>query len=624
MQTCPACGRSNRASAQFCGSCRAPLQIQSCPACGQTNRVNAKHCGRCGTQLIQVCAHCNQQNRRQSVICQNCGKGLVALCPHCQTQNKPGARYCKRCASNLQFPGAPQQRAGTGNLSGLLRGRYQITRKLAQGGQGAVYQIKDIAMNTDLALKEMSLSAVEPGELAEAVEAFHREADLLRQLSHPNLARAIDQFSHAGAEYLVMELVQGETLDDISAGGVLAERDVLGLAFQLCDVLGYLHQQKPPVIYRDLKPANIMVETGSGLVKLIDFGIVRFHKPGKGQDTKFLGTPGFSPPEQYGNGQTDARSDIFALGVTLHVLLTSYDVSQNPWSYPLVSTLNSNISKGLEQAIDKATQTNMGDRYQSMAEMRDALMTCKGAKRVAASLPSGKTSAPKAIPQVTALPAPSPPRNIPSPRQTRQSPFGPSSPPTVTVLPKSMRIQVTHKQTKTEKLVVASINGHPVQGQVLSSDSWIRPLAESFVAASEQIEVELQSDHVQMPTRIQRPLPNFLRQAWEWAEDRGASRRPWDDLDDLGMTLAAGLPALIVGGVGQVLLWLVYRHAYYWVPGPLVLSGAVEVSYPGGSEVIPVDMEVLPGFWQKMPLWSASVLAVAAEIGLIGVLFSLL
>ena len=212
---------------------------------------------------------------------------------------------------------------------------------------------------------------------------FRREAALLAALHHPNLVQVIDHFSAPGPpprEYLVMECVAGETLDAwIGRSGRTPAR-VLPVALELCAVLDYLHSRTPPIIYRDLKPSNVMIEAAAsgsgGRVKLIDFGIARFYKPGKQKDTTMMGTPGFAPPEQYGRGQTDARSDLFSLGVTLHVLLTGYDVEQSPWSYPPVRTLNAAVSPTLERVIAKATAMNVADRYQSAAELRAALAAC--------------------------------------------------------------------------------------------------------------------------------------------------------------------------------------------------------------------------------------------------------
>lgn len=245
---------------------------------------------------------------------------------------------------------------------------------------GSVYVTGDVQQPGRLwALKEMDLSALDQADRQGAVADFRREATLLRTLRHTNLVQVVDHFAAGDKEYLVMEYVQGEILPTYMRQRGGTETQLLPIALQICDVLEYLHARTPPIIYRDLKPSNVMVETGTGQVKLIDFGIARFYKPGKQKDTHMLGTPGFAPPEQYGNGQTDARSDIFALGVTLHVLLTGYDVEQTPWHYPPVRTLNPEVSPQFEQIIAKATAMRVDQRYQTTAEMRAAFLTPHGA-----------------------------------------------------------------------------------------------------------------------------------------------------------------------------------------------------------------------------------------------------
>lgn len=243
---------------------------------------------------------------------------------------------------------------------------------------GCVYAVSDERQaGAVAALKEIDLAAIDPAEQQEAIADFRREATLLHTLSHPNLVKVIEYFSDGGKEYLVMEYVRGETLDAHLRQGPRTEARVLPIALQLCDVLDYLHSRTPPIIYRDLKPSNAMIDAATGAVKLIDFGIARFYKPGKQKDTKMMGTPGFAPPEQYGQGQTDARSDIFALGATLHVLLTDYDVEQTPWNYPPVTALNPQVSPALERIICRATEMHVARRYQSVAELRSALLACR-------------------------------------------------------------------------------------------------------------------------------------------------------------------------------------------------------------------------------------------------------
>lgn len=267
---------------------------------------------------------------------------------------------------------------GTGMLpqNVLLQNRYSIIKKIGQGGFGAVYQATDQRLNKTWAIKEMSDAAIsDPFEKAKAVKAFQEETQLLVQLNHPNIPRVTDSFAQNNKHYMVMEFVPGETLQHRldSQLSPCSEQEVCQWADQLCDVLTYLHHQNPPVIFRDLKPENIML-TPQGRVKLIDFGIARFFKIGKPGDTVPMGTSGYAAPEQYGTDQTDARSDIYSLGVVLHQALTGYDPTVTPFALPPVRQLNSSVSLELEQIIATATNTDRLQRFQSVDQFRQALL----------------------------------------------------------------------------------------------------------------------------------------------------------------------------------------------------------------------------------------------------------
>lgn len=253
----------------------------------------------------------------------------------------------------------------------ILQSRYRIIRLLGQGGMGAVYLAEDQNLPGRLvAVKENSETS------SSAQDQFEREALILARLKHQNLPQVTDHFvdSLSGRQYLVMEYVEGEDLEQIlSLRGPLPETEVLGWVDQVIDALEYMHSQNPPVIHRDIKPANIKL-TIEGTVKLIDFGIVRFFKPGQTKDTAALGTPGYAAPEQYGTGQSDARTDIYSLGVTLHQLLTGHDPVTAPFNLPPVRKLNPDVSPHVESAIRKATQANRDDRFQTVAELRKALI----------------------------------------------------------------------------------------------------------------------------------------------------------------------------------------------------------------------------------------------------------
>jgi len=258
----------------------------------------------------------------------------------------------------------------------VLQGRYVIVHRVGKGGMGAVYQAVDLRLPGKLwAIKEMSDAAItNPLEKQAVVQAFQREAQLLATLDHANLPKVSDYFNEGGKHYLVMDFIQGLTLESLMArqGGPLPLDRVVDLALQLCDALDYLHRRQPPIIFRDLKPANAMIDD-EGRVKLIDFGIARLFQPGKGRDTQAMGTPGYAAPEQYGTGQTDARSDIYALGVTLHHLLTQHDPALTPFHLPPARVLNPAVPPGLSDLIVQATQPDPVHRFQTVRALRSAM-----------------------------------------------------------------------------------------------------------------------------------------------------------------------------------------------------------------------------------------------------------
>jgi serine/threonine protein kinase len=253
----------------------------------------------------------------------------------------------------------------------VLKRRYRILRKVAQGGMGAVYESTDVQspVGNRYAIKEISPAALPPGERTQAVADFRREAQMLARLQHDNLVTVVETFEELGKHFLVMEFVPGRTLLNVldMAGGPLPEERVLVWARQIIDVMQYLHLQDPPIIYRDLKPANVMLIEGSvEKIKLIDFGIARLHKTGKTSDTEAFGTAGYAPPEQYGKGQTDMRSDIYALAATLHHLLTNRDPSLNPFNWLSIRRYNPGVSNRVDTAIMQALNLDPQKRFQSV------------------------------------------------------------------------------------------------------------------------------------------------------------------------------------------------------------------------------------------------------------------
>ncbi|MBA3943672.1 MAG: serine/threonine-protein kinase [Herpetosiphonaceae bacterium] len=258
-------------------------------------------------------------------------------------------------------------------LDQLITGRYQQGRLLGSGGMGAVYLAEDVRLRREVAIKICSTRGLPPNEAQAAADLFQSEALTLARLRHPGLTAVWDYFNEGEDWYLVMEYVPGITLRDllVQQGGRLAQQKVSSYAGQLCDVLNYLHTRTPPVVFRDLKPSNIMVMPDDTL-KLIDFGIARLFSPGKHADTAQFGTPGYAPPEQYG-GQTEPRSDVYSLGVVVHQMLTGYAPAGSAFLVPAASAIDATIAPAVEDVLGKATAPELADRFPSVADFCVAL-----------------------------------------------------------------------------------------------------------------------------------------------------------------------------------------------------------------------------------------------------------
>lgn len=269
-----------------------------------------------------------------------------------------------------------------------LAERFQIQRIVGQGGMGRVYLARDLRLAGKVwAIKEMSDAGVtDPVEKQRAIAGFQRESQILATLNHPNIPRVIDSFQQGSKHYIVTEFVDGSTLYDLlqAQGRPFSEGDVRLWLEQLCSALSYLHACTPPIIFRDLKPQNIMVDR-VGQVKLIDFGIARCFQLGKAKDTMQLGTPGYAAPEQHGHSQTDVRSDVYALGVTLHQLLTGHDPTQTPYNLPPIRSLIPSPSSAMEQIVARATALRPQDRWQSISEIQAVLRAGSAATPVQGS-----------------------------------------------------------------------------------------------------------------------------------------------------------------------------------------------------------------------------------------------
>ncbi len=275
------------------------------------------------------------------------GKATGLFCGQCGCANPLYAKFCRFCghailpeadsvSSSSQILSAPVavvSPPAVASLGRLLKRRYRIVDQIGSGGYGKVYRAIDTEfMDRRVAVKEMIQQGLSPKELADASESFKREAVLLATLTHPNLPSIYDYFSENGNWYLVMSFIEGETLESYARrrGRIFPVEKVLSIAIQLATVLSFLHTRKPTIIFRDLKPSNVM-RTPEGQLYLIDFGIARHFKLGQVKDTMILGSPGYAAPEQYGSTQTTPQTDVYSFGVMLHQLLTGIDPALTPF-----------------------------------------------------------------------------------------------------------------------------------------------------------------------------------------------------------------------------------------------------------------------------------------------------
>lgn len=257
-------------------------------------------------------------------------------------------------------------------VGAVVDGKYEILKQIGKGGMSVVYLAMDKRLNKQWAVKEIKKTA--SGKNDEIIiNSLLAEANLMKRLDHPALPRIVDIIDNNQTIYVVMDYIEGESLDKILLEyGAQSQDIVIDWGKQLCDALAYLHSQKPPIIYRDMKPANIMLKP-EGNIKVIDFGIAREYKEQNLADTTVLGTKGYAPPEQSGSRQTDARSDIYAFGMTMHHLLTGVDPRPADYLYAPIRQWNPELDEGLETLIDKCTALDPDDRYQNCNELMYAL-----------------------------------------------------------------------------------------------------------------------------------------------------------------------------------------------------------------------------------------------------------
>ncbi|MBA2679008.1 MAG: protein kinase [Ktedonobacteraceae bacterium] len=345
------------------------------------------------------------------------------FCGTCGAQNADTNAFCFACGRSLAGLGAtPAAPTLTGRLPAqtLLKKRYRILNTVGRGGMGAVYVAEDIQLGNRLvAVKEMSQNSLYPNQIPDAIESFKREAHLLAGLQHPNLPSIHDYFDESNRWYLVMDFIQGDTLQaylDHAQDKRLPVEECVKIGIELCNVLDYLHAHKPPIIFRDLKPLNIM-RTPGGQIYLIDFGIARHFKQGQAKDTVASGSAGYAPPEQHGRAQTTERSDIYSLGATLHQMLSGHDPTSTPFLFPPLQSLVPTLPPVLAILITQMLDMNESRRPASIREVKQELEQI--GKSSQSSLHTPVSNAPSSATPATPLSTSTP--NVLSNKQKKRS-----------------------------------------------------------------------------------------------------------------------------------------------------------------------------------------------------------
>lgn len=259
----------------------------------------------------------------------------------------------------------------------VIDGKYEILTLIGQGGMSKVYLAMDRRLNKQWAVKEIQKRARDKNNEV-VVQSAIAEANMIKQLDHSAIVRIVDIIENSDVIYIVEDYIEGETLNaKLEESGAQPQELVVEWAKQICGAFEYLHTRKPPIIYRDMKPSNVMLKP-DGNIKIIDFGIAREYKEQSLADTVSLGTKGYAAPEQFGGkGQTDARTDIYCLGVTLYHLVTGHSPCDPPYEIYPIRYWNPQLDPGLEAVIEKCTQLNPADRYQTCAELLFALQHYK-------------------------------------------------------------------------------------------------------------------------------------------------------------------------------------------------------------------------------------------------------
>ncbi|MCE1246477.1 MAG: protein kinase [Firmicutes bacterium] len=381
---CPDCGFKNRDGAKFCGSCGRTMKdlpgFKPAGSSGKAGIVPDPTVPRPPAKKQQVAANIPDQ----TYVSQQAAKPAKKAQPAQQTpppRQVPTPPVQAPPIQPVTYPppdsdgtDAPPPFSQSGNLidGTILDRRYKVTKHIATGGMGAVYKGEDVRLKTTIAIKEMLDFFTTPDERNYAVQRFSEEALLLADLRHPNIPRVTDNFIENGRYYLIMDFVEGISAEKAlrnNQGFGLPEKKVVHWAVQICDVLNYLHTRTPPIIYRDMKPSNIMICEGDKAM-VVDFGIARHFAPQR--PGTMIGTHGYAPPEQY-KGNTEPKSDVYALAATMHHLLSGNDPTKGvPFSFQPIRYWRRDVSEDMERILIKALQNRPEARYNA-GELKEEL-----------------------------------------------------------------------------------------------------------------------------------------------------------------------------------------------------------------------------------------------------------
>lgn len=292
---------------------------------------------------------------------------MPLFCSNCGNSNADMAKFCSGCGNSLT---GGSSNKGILSMGTKLDRRYEIISLIKSGGMGSVYKAKDTRLKRVCAVKEMLGQYKTPEEEQYAIKRFEEEAYILANLVHGNLPAVIDYFIENGRYYLVMDFIAGTDLGEmlkIDGDPGIGEKKLVGYAIQILDVLDYLHNQNPPIVYRDIKPSNIMIRSSDDKAILIDFGIARAVRTDSDDKKTAIGTPGYIAPEQW-TGKPVPISDLFSMGATMHHLLTGRE--PNSLNFEPLTNFVEYLSPDLNTIVMKALEKKSDKRYETAKEMK--------------------------------------------------------------------------------------------------------------------------------------------------------------------------------------------------------------------------------------------------------------